>query len=194
MLALWARYHACGRGATQEGEPELDAARAGLARGAVAQQVRLDRVAQQRLVDRPPPRTARLSPVERGQHAAPDLPPHEGDLGPPVRADAAPAGPLVVEAGRQSQPLGRIVADGGDQLVGVVGGRRRPVGVGTGATRTLRHDLHPDSVPVGDGPEVSEPVGSLPAVDDSGRPPCGGSCRHSVTACWRSSRALTRRR
>ena len=73
--------------------------------------VRFPRVAQQALVDRPPPLAAGPLGLWRCEHAPSELPPHEGQLGPPVRPDRHTTGLPVVKPAREPQTQGRIVPD-----------------------------------------------------------------------------------
>ena len=100
-------------------QPEPHGLRRRLAGQAAEERDRLASVAQQPLVDRPPPRAARRRRVERIEHAAARLPAHERQRRPPERQVPRRAARRPAEHPRHQREARRgIVAHGRDLRLG----------------------------------------------------------------------------
>jgi hypothetical protein len=100
-----------GRRPAQEPDPARGAGPAHRSGPAADQQLGLPGIAQEALVDGPPPRAPGPVRTWRSEDPPFDLPVHEGQLRPAVGPDARPPGLAVVEAGSQLQAPGGIVSD-----------------------------------------------------------------------------------
>ena len=115
MLALWARYQVRPVGRAMNASQSRTAGDDGAPASPPSERDGLAAVAQQPLVDRPPPRAAGRRRVERGEHPAARLPAHERQRRPPERQVSRRAARRpVVGPGEQREPRRRIVAHGRD--------------------------------------------------------------------------------
>ena len=131
---------ACGARTPDELQPGGDRVRARRAGMAEGQRTSFADVAEQALVDRPPPWASRRRGVDRVEKSSPQLPSHERRRGLPVGKIAAVHvrwDPIL--AAHQGQPSIRVVPDGGDagecDLAGRLPGHQSIVPIGADPTR-----------------------------------------------------------